>query len=271
MMTQNYYKGSFLGLKEFWEEMGKTLSFERQYSIRLEGIRQIVDEIRTYLRERLVLDVGCGPGIAASLFPTSSRVTGLDFSISMLKSARSLVHDLVQGSAFNLPFHDSSFDVITCLFVASDYSNKTGIFCEAHRVLRDNGFLLFSDYSLNDGHWRFRRIIRPLMGEECNIFLKDEVSLSKEISKAGFDVQETRYLQFHAPFKLERYVKSEDELRQLKANNLDLWNDLQRCIQDRKIEREFILVIGAKKKGNRPHDCSENVCIEQACEPMTSV
>jgi ubiquinone/menaquinone biosynthesis C-methylase UbiE len=248
MMTENYYKGSFVGLKEFWEERGKIGSFEREYSIRLEGIRLIVEEISPYLRGRLVLDVGCGPGIAAGLFPRSSRVTGLDFSISMLKSARSLVPDLVQGSAFNLPFHDSSFNVVTCLFVASDYSNKTGVFCEAHRVLGDNGVLLFSDYSLNDGHWKFRRTIRPLIGESCNIFLRDELSLSKEMNKAGFKVQETRRLQFCAPFKLERYVKSEDELRQLKANDLDLWNDLQRCIRNKSIEREFLLIIGAKKK-----------------------
>jgi ubiquinone/menaquinone biosynthesis C-methylase UbiE len=248
MMTQNYFKGSFVGLKEFWEERGKTGSFERDYSIRLEGIRRIVDEVRPYIRGRLVLDVGCGPGIAAGLFPRSSRVTGLDFSVSMLKSARSLVHDLVQGSAFNLPFHDSSFDVITCLFVASDYSNKAGIFCEAYRVLGDNGVFLFSDYSLNDGHWKFRRTIRPLMGEPWNIFLKDEASLSKVMNKAGFKVQETNRLQFYAPFRLERYVKSEDELHQLKTNNLDLWNDLQRCIRNRKIDREFLLIIGAKKK-----------------------
>jgi ubiquinone/menaquinone biosynthesis C-methylase UbiE len=247
-MTQNYYRDSFAGLKEFWEERGKTGSFEREYSIRLEGIQLIVDEIRPYLRERVVLDVGCGPGIAAGLFPASSRVTGLDFSISMLKSARSCVPDLVQGSAFNLPFYDSSFDVITCLFVASDYSNKTGIFCEAHRVLGDNGVLLFSDYSVNDGHWKFRRTIRPLMGEPCSIFIRDEVSLSEEMNKAGFEVQETRCLQFCAPFRLERYVKSEDELRRLKASDLDLWNDLQRCVGTKKIEREFLLIIGAKKK-----------------------
>jgi ubiquinone/menaquinone biosynthesis C-methylase UbiE len=246
MMAENY-KGSFVGLKEFWEERGKTGSFERDYSIRLEGIKRIVDEIRSYLRDRLVLDVGCGPGIAASLFPVNSRVVGLDFSISMLRSAGNRVQHLVQGSAFNLPFHDFSLDVITCFFVASDYSDKTGIFDEAHRVLGDDGVLLFSDYSLNDEHWKFRRTIRPLMGEQCSIFLKDEGFLSREMEKAGFEVQDTRHLQFCAPFKLERYVKSEDEMSQLEASNFDLWKDVQRCVRNKKIDREFILIIGVKK------------------------
>jgi len=138
-----YYKGSFADLKEFWEERGKTKSFEREYSIRLEGIIEIVNEIRAYLRGRLVLDVGCGPGIAASLFPADSKVIGLDFSISMLRNAKSRITCLTQASAFNLPFPECSVDVVTCLFVASDYSNKAGIFYEAHRVLREDGFLFF--------------------------------------------------------------------------------------------------------------------------------
>jgi SAM-dependent methyltransferase len=246
-MAEHYYTGSFASLKEFWEERGKTKSFEREYSIRLEGIKQIINEIRTHLRGRLVLDLGCGPGIAASLFPADSKVIGLDFSISMLRDARSRIACLTQGSAFNLPFRECSFDVVTCFFVASDYSNKTGIFYEAHRVLKENGFLFFGDYSMSDEHWKLRRTIGPVLGEQCTIFLRDEESLSRQMSKAGFEVKETKNLQFSTSFKLERYVRSEDEMNLLKISNLDLWNDLQRCIRKKKIEREFILINGAKK------------------------
>jgi len=143
MMVKDYYTGSFISLREFWEGKGKTKSFERGYSIRLEGIKQIVNEIRKYLRGRLVLDVGCGPGIAATLFPANSRVIGLDFSISMLRRARNRIPQLVQGSAFNLPFRDCSFNVITCLFVASDYSDKGAFFVRQTECSKKRGFSFF--------------------------------------------------------------------------------------------------------------------------------
>ena len=126
VMPQDYYTGSYLGLKEFYEERGRTTAWERRYPIRLEGIKKIVSEIRPYLLGRFVLDIGCGSGIPASLFPTSSRVIGLDFSISMLRRAKNRIPQLVQGTVFNLPFSDSLYDAITCMFVASDYSEKAG-------------------------------------------------------------------------------------------------------------------------------------------------
>ena len=46
-MAEDYYKGSFAGHQDFWEERGKTKSFEKDYSIRVEGIKQIVNEIHT--------------------------------------------------------------------------------------------------------------------------------------------------------------------------------------------------------------------------------
>jgi ubiquinone/menaquinone biosynthesis C-methylase UbiE len=246
-MPDDYYAGSYAGLKEFWEQRGGTAAWEREYSIRLEGIRRIVSEVRPYLRGRLVLDIGCGSGIPASLFPAGSRIIGLDFSTSMLRRAKNRMPLLVQGSGLSLPIIDSSCGATTCLFVASDYSEKAGIFCEAYRVLQKNGFLLFSDYSLNDGHWKLRRTIRPLMGERCSIFLKDSFSLSEEMRKAGFKVEQAKRIRFQAPFKLERYIKMESELSRLKEKLPSLWNNMQGSIRTKKIQREFILIIGRKE------------------------
>ena len=245
-MPQNTYAGSYVELKKFYERRGRTAAWEREYSIRLEGIQKVVHEIRPYLQGGLVLDVGCGSGIPASLFPPNSRVIGLDFSISMLRRARRRIPQLVQGSGLNLPFDDCCFDVITCLFVASDYSDKQDIFHEAFRVLKENGVFAFSDYSLKDEHWKLRRTIRPLLGEQCHICLEDELSLSEKMREAGLRVEEMKLLRFNASFKLGRYIKSEEEMRQLKTSSLDLWNDVRQHIKNGKIEREFLFMIGLK-------------------------
>ena len=183
------YKGSLGSLKEFWEDKGRTGSFERGYYIRLEGISRIVEKISEFIDDKLILDIGCGPGIVASFFQQNATVIGLDFSISMLKSARSRIPQLIQGNVFNLPFLNEVFEVATCLFVASDYSVKDGIFLEAYRILENNGLFLFSDYSPNDEHWILKRRISPLLGESCNIFIESEESLSNKLERSGFKVQ----------------------------------------------------------------------------------
>jgi len=113
-------------------------------------------------------------------------------------------------------------------------------------VLQEKGFFLFSDYSLNDEHWKFKRNISSLMGERCNIFIKKDASLSDEMSKAGFKVQETKHVQFSTLFKLERYLRSKAEMERLKINNPELWKDVQMCIKNKKLSREFIFIIGVK-------------------------
>jgi len=244
-MKKSFYKGSMGSLKEFWEDKGRTGSFERGYHIRLKGISNIVNKVREFIDGKLVLDIGSGPGIVERFFPQNTKVVGLDFSISMLRSAKKRIPQLVRGNAFNLPFRDEAFEAATCFFVASDYSVKNGIFSEAYRILQDNGFFLFADYSPNDEHWIFRKKIRPLLGESCNIFTESKESLSNKLECAGFKVQETELIRFNPEFELGWYVKSEKELEQLKETDSILWEYVQSRIGN-KIKREFVLLISKK-------------------------
>ena len=245
------YKGSLNSLKEFWEDKGRTESFERGYHIRLEGISNIVDKISNFIDNKMVLDIGCGPGIAASLFPQNAKIIGLDFSISMLKSAKHRIPQLIHGSIFDLPVVDEVFEVVTCFFVASDYSVKDGIFSEAYRVLENNGLFLFSDYSPNDEHWILRRRTSPLLGESCNIFIESGESLKNKLERAGFKVQKTEFIKFNPQFELGWYIKSEKELEQLKDTEPSLWEYIQHRMNNKKISREFILLFSRKQARNK--------------------
>ena len=238
------YKGSIQSLKDFWEKRSE--SFERDYGIRTEGIAKIVNEIAELIKGRLVLDIGCGPGIAGKLFPMNSETVGVDFSISMLRSAKNRIRQLVLGDSLNLPFGTETFQVATCFFVASDYSQKEGIFSEAFRVLQDKGLLLFADYSPRDTHWMLRRSIRPIMGESCNIYIEDDKMLSNKLEQTGFMVQEVKLIRFEAAFELRRYLKTETELQVLKETDPELFTHVQGLTERKRIKREFILLVAIK-------------------------
>lgn len=91
-----------------------------------------------------ILDVGCGTGgVMAWLSSFSTYVSGLDISEDALAFCRKNRHEsLFLGSATDLPFHSSSFDVVTCLDVLvqlpSEGDDRLAL-REIHRVLKPGG------------------------------------------------------------------------------------------------------------------------------------
>ena len=245
-MNTLFYKESLTSLKEFWEEKGRTGTFENGYHIRLEGITTIINKLTDALDKKLILDIGCGPGIIPQLFPKTTTVIGLDFSISMLNSATHRIQQLIRGTAFNLPFQNGVFEVVTCFFVLSDYSLKNLFFLEVNRILQNNGLFIFVDYSPNDGHWRLKKTIRLLLGKHCNIFLETADSLQSRLEQTGFHVQQTELIQFYPKFELKRYLTSDQDLQMIKKRDLNVWKEIQQLTNCQEINREFILLIANK-------------------------
>jgi ubiquinone/menaquinone biosynthesis C-methylase UbiE len=76
-------------------------------------------------------------------------VTGIDFSASQLRHARSNLEEtgvampLVRGSAEELPFADASFDLVFCDHGATSFTDPRRTIPEAARVLRAGGLLVF--------------------------------------------------------------------------------------------------------------------------------
>ncbi|HXX87290.1 MAG TPA: methyltransferase domain-containing protein [Candidatus Acidoferrum sp.] len=240
----NTYKGSTDLLRDFWEN--RSVSFEKDYSIRQEGIVKLTEKIAELIEGKNVLELGCGPGIIASYYPQTSDLVGIDFSSSMLKLAKERVRNLVLGDALNLPFRNRIFEVLTCFFIASDYAAKENIFAEAFRVLKVSGVFLYADYSPEDEHWKLRRQIQPALGQSCDIKIEKEGELLEKLKKTGFSLDEPKLIRFNAEFRLERYLKSQNEIQKLKEANPDLWETLKTRLKKGKIEREFILLISRK-------------------------
>lgn len=107
-----------------------------------------------------VLDVGCGMGYALSRYSriTKGQLLGLDYSPKMVESARELAPELfgpdhervwfVQGSVEEMPFEDSSVDVVTshrCLMALLSWERQAAALEEIARVLKPGGHLILME------------------------------------------------------------------------------------------------------------------------------
>ncbi len=106
------------------------------------------------------LDVGCGAGLSLIRLTGHreiARVVGLEPDPGALKLARRYGgFDLHQGSALDLPFADSSFDVLTCFDVLQhlpDGGDRTAS-QEIVRVLRPGGVVVVRSNSAGFGRGR---------------------------------------------------------------------------------------------------------------------
>jgi SAM-dependent methyltransferase len=99
-----------------------------------------------------VLEIAAGTGVltrqlATALSPAASIIaTDLNQPMIDYAAAQGTARPLEwrQADAMQLPFADSSFDVVVCQFGAMFFPDKTKAFSEARRVLRDGGVFAFN-------------------------------------------------------------------------------------------------------------------------------
>jgi len=97
------------------------------------------------LRDRHVLEIGCGTGFNTTYLAQQSRsVLAIDGSAGMLAQARSKVaapHVLLMRCDLQhaWPLADASMDLVICMLVLEHIPDVYAIFHEASRVLRPGG------------------------------------------------------------------------------------------------------------------------------------
>ncbi|MBI2187153.1 MAG: methyltransferase domain-containing protein [Acidobacteria bacterium] len=118
-----------------------------------------------------VLEVGVGTGINASLYPRYCRVTGIDFSASMLEKARARIRRkelphirLIQMDAAALRFPDESFDIVYAPYLINCVPDPVKVVSEMRRVCRTGGKIVFLNHfrSANVVFSRLDRALSPL-------------------------------------------------------------------------------------------------------------
>jgi len=125
------------------------------------SIRACLEEITLWLPEHgdapfNMLDVGCGTGTLlalASRLRQAGQLVGLDYAEAMVRRAAEKFAGLdtpvrphvVRGDAERLPFHDRTFDVVSCCNSFHHYPRQAEAVREFRRVLRPGGVLILID------------------------------------------------------------------------------------------------------------------------------
>ena len=107
----------------------------------------VIERIKTHLKLEppilKALDVACGTGQSSlALKAICQNVTGVDVSPEMLEFARQNSGiEFLESAAENLPFEDSSFDLLT-VSNAFHWFDRSQFLSEASQVLKKNGWLI---------------------------------------------------------------------------------------------------------------------------------
>lgn len=145
-----------------------------------------------------VLDVGGGLGGAARTLAVDfgCKVTTIDLTESYVEAARMLTTMLglnnqvkhYVGNALDLPFDDSSFDVVWTQNSGMNISNKEALYNGFYRVLQKEGLLVFQEPMAGTVY----PSIFPVMwsSDSSDSFLLTQSEMRKLIEKAGFQMQD---------------------------------------------------------------------------------
>lgn len=98
------------------------------------------------MRDKRVLDVGCGPGVQFLAHVPANEVHGVDISAAALAEAAQhglITHQLAVGEQ-PLPFADQYFDAVVCTDIFEHLFDPLDTLAEVRRVLKDDGVLIAS-------------------------------------------------------------------------------------------------------------------------------
>ncbi|HEY9696876.1 MAG TPA: class I SAM-dependent methyltransferase [Trichocoleus sp.] len=91
-----------------------------------------------------LLDIGCGRSATflRTISPHIRQGVGVDFKVEPIQGQN--IETIQLKLAYDLPFEDSSFDVVTMLAVLEHIEHEKAILLEVQRVLRDGGKLILT-------------------------------------------------------------------------------------------------------------------------------
>ena len=126
-----------------------------------EGFVNQLVQVTSFPEKGIMLDLATGTGVIPITVATNglrmNRIHGLDITMSMLAHAREKLTssniqkqiNLVCASAMDIPYANSSFDLVTCA-LATHHMDVALLLSESWRILRQDGMLSIADVGGSD-------------------------------------------------------------------------------------------------------------------------
>jgi SAM-dependent methyltransferase len=123
------------------------------------------------LRGRRVLDLACGSGRYARRLSQEGAelIVAVDFSVGMLRQVELTGAVRVCGNMMWLPFREQTFDAIICGLAIGHAGCLQDWMSEMHRVLRNGGQLLYSDFHPEAARAGMTRSFKDARGISCTV------------------------------------------------------------------------------------------------------
>lgn len=176
------------------------------------GRLQAIERMNIQPDER-VLEVGVGTGINLSLYPSEAKITGIDYTASMLEKARERVAKkgmrnvrLLQMDAADLKFSDDSFDIVYAPYLISVVPDPVKVAQEMRRVCRPGGRIIFLNHFLSPNPIlsRIERLISPMT---IHIGFKSDLDLPAFLAQADLQPKSIEKVNFPRIWSLVTTVK----------------------------------------------------------------
>lgn len=161
------------------------------------------------------LDVGCGTGnYTIELAKRGLKTTGIDSSEEMLALAeekarrKGLEITFQRADAMNLPFPESSFEMVISTGLLCFLVEPETALIEMHRVLKPGGRLVIGTLNKRSPWALFRRIkgmFKETIYNQARFISPAE--LEGLIKKAGFEVRESKTCLFFFPVNCKLYLR----------------------------------------------------------------
>lgn len=162
------------------------------------GRRAVVEAMHCQPQDR-ILEVGVGTGLSLPLYPSDTRVTGIDISAEMLQRARARkarakldqVVDLRVMDAERMDFPDNSFDKVVAMYVASVVPHPARMLEEMRRVCKPGGelFIVNHFHSTNPVVGGVESLLAPL---SRLLGFHPDLDLAGFVRETGLEVVESQ-------------------------------------------------------------------------------